>query len=367
MLSETALQELLSFEEVEGKVLSLYLNADLSQQTPDAVRLTARGLLRDVNNGSAPDAVRIEQYLEQSHEWSNPGLAVFSCERRGFFRAIPTAVAFRNRLRVGTTPYVKPLAHFLDYYAHYGVILVDRAGARFFIFHLGELQKTGGAVGEDVRKVKLGSGSSAPGVRGSMGAGRYEQELADRNLREIAAEAADFFAQGQIRRLFIGGTSEVLAQFRDQLPKQMQSRVAATFTMDKMAPEHEVREKSLALLTEDNDRRERQLVSNLIAAAASGSNALLGLDEVLQAVVDGRVQTLVLSDGYRHPGYVHRESGFLLANLARSPIAAAELESVADVVDEAVIRTITQGGQIEVISDNPALEEAGRIGAMLRY
>lgn len=367
MFSEKALQELLSFDAADGKVLSLYLNADLAHQTADAVRLTARGLLRDVNNGTVPDAERIEQYLEQSHEWNNPGVAIFSCQQRDFFRAIPTSVPFRNRLRVGATPYIKPLAHFIDYYAHYGVILVDRAGARFFIFHLGELQKTGGAVGEDVRKVKLGSGSAAPGGRGSMGGGRYEQELAERNLRDIAAEATTFFANGDIRRLFIGGTNEVVAAFRDLLPKQMQSRVAAIFTMDKMAPEHEVREKSLALLTEDNDRRETALVANMITAAAKGANAILGLDETLQAIVDGRVQTLVISDGYRTPGYVQRESGFLAANVALSPFPESDLESVADVIDEAVIRAMAQGGRVEVISDNPELENAGQIGAVLRY
>ncbi|MCZ7667799.1 MAG: hypothetical protein M5U34_11585 [Chloroflexi bacterium] len=44
-----------------------------------------------------------------------------------------------------------------------------------------------------------------------------------------------------------------------------------------------------------------------------------------------------------------------------------ELNEVADVVDLAVASTMNQGGHVEIITDNPELEAAGRIGAILRY
>jgi peptide subunit release factor 1 (eRF1) len=91
------------------------------------------------------------------------------------------------------------------------------------------------------------------------------------------------------------------------------------------------------------------------------------LDDTLQAISDKKVQTLIISDGYRTPGYVHEESGFVVANLARSPLPEEDLMDVEDVVDAAVLQTMTQGGHVEVISDNPELETIGRIGAILRY
>jgi peptide subunit release factor 1 (eRF1) len=45
----------------------------------------------------------------------------------------------------------------------------------------------------------------------------------------------------------------------------------------------------------------------------------------------------------------------------------AAFDSVIDVVDEAVKRTVEQGGHVEVVSENIQLESAGRIGALLRY
>lgn len=367
MFTQELLQELVSYTAGNGGVLSLYLNVDSTQQSTEAIKLQAKGLLKDVQVNHSQDVSAIEKYLDHSFDWTKPGLAIFSAEKGDFFRAYPVSVSFRNRLRVGQKPYVKPLAHFLDYYAHYGVILIDRLGARFFEFHLGELQATEGFMGEDVRKLKKGGGSSAVGMRGGVGGARHEDEVAQRNLRDAASAAETFFRNRQARRLFLCGTPETVAQFRGMLSKQLQSRIAGTCAMDMNAGEHEVRARSLEMLRQSNEERENQLVTHLLSADATGGEVALGLDDTLQAICDRRVQLLILCDGYRTPGYVHEESGLVVANLTKSPISEKELTAVPDVIDTAVTFTLAQGGRLEIISDNPDLEKAGCIGAMLRY
>jgi hypothetical protein len=224
MFGPEQLQELLSLDIQNERILSLYLGAENTQESVEATKLRVRGMLKEAQLSQEKGATAIERYLDHSYDWSGPGLALFASTGGEFFRAYPTAVSFRNRLRVGQRPYVKPLTHLLDHYAHYGVVLVDRVGARFFEYHLGELQGTEGCMGEDVRKLKKGGGSSAVGMRGGGGGSRREEEVAQRNLREAAATAAQFFANKPIRRLFLGGTAETVAQFRDMLPKKLQSR-----------------------------------------------------------------------------------------------------------------------------------------------
>jgi peptide subunit release factor 1 (eRF1) len=147
----------------------------------------------------------------------------------------------------------------------------------------------------------------------------------------------------------------------------MQSCIAGTFPIEMNAGEHEVRQRSLTLLREANVEREKKLVETMVTLQAKGGNAVVGLDDTLQAISDKRVQTLIISDGFRAPGYIHDESGFLVANLAKSPLSDKELSQVEDVVDAAVAQTMGQGGHVEIISDNRHLEKAGRIGAVLRY
>ena len=372
MFSQEHMQELVTYEGNGDGVVSVYLDTDNTRQSVEAIKLTARGLLKDVQPQREKEAQAIERYLDHSFDWSKPGLALFCGKGGDFFRAYQSPVAFRNRVRLSARPYVKPLTHLLDHYAHFGVIVVDRVGARFFAYHLGELQETDGFVGEEVRRLKDGAGSSAVGRRGGAGmsgpgGGRHEDEVAARNMRESAAAANQFFVEHPIRRLFLGGTSENLAQFREMLPKQLQSCLVGSFPMDIDAPESEVRQRALNLLREVNAEREEKLVEQMVSAHASGANAVVGLDETLQAISEKRVETLIISDGFRTPGYVHEASGYLVANLARSPLVESELSEAADVVEAAVAHTVAQGGHVEVIAENPQLEAAGRIGAILRY
>ena len=372
MFSQEDMQELLAYEGNGDGVVSVYLDTDSARQSTEAIRLTARGLLKEVQPQHEKEAQTIERYLDLGYDWSKPGLALFCGQGGNFFRSYPSPVAFRNRVRLGPRPYVKPLAHFLDHYAHFGVIVVDRVGGQFYEYHLGESQATESFTGEEVRKVKRGGGSSAVGRRGGggesgPGGGDHEDEVAARNLRECAAAAGRFYASSPIRRLFLGGTNETVAQFREMLPKQLQSCLAGSFAVDKDMGEPEVRRRALELLRQANAEREAQLVERLVTLHAMGATAVVGLDDVLQAVSDKRVEALIISDGFRYQGYIDEPSGFVVANLARSPLAESELAEVDDVIDAAVAQTVAQGGHVEIIADNPALENAGRIGAILRY
>lgn len=371
MFSQDHMQELLGYEANGTGVVSVYLDTDSTQQSVEAIKLQARGLLKEVQATNDKEADVIERYLDLSYDWANPGLALFCGSGGDFFRAYTSPVAFRNRIRLGSRPYVKPLTHLLDHYAHFGVILVDRVGGRFYEYHLGELQATDGYTGEDVRKLKDGGGSSAVGRRGGgdsgPGGSKHEEQVVSRNLRETATAANQFFANRPIRRLFLGGTTETVAQFRDMLPKQLQSCVAGTLSIDVDAAEPAIRRQALDLLGEVNAEREAKLVERLVTLYAMGSTAVAGVDDTLQAISDKRVETLIISDGFRTPGYTDAPSGFVVANLARSPLSEADLTAVDDVIDAAVAQTVAQGGHVEVINDNPALEDIGRIGAILRF
>lgn len=367
MFSQEQMQELLGYEGNGDGVVSVYLDTDSTRQSAETIKLIARGLLKEIQPQHDKDAETIERYLDLGYDWSKPGLALFSGNGGDFFRAYTAPVAFRNRIRLGKRPYVKPLAHLLDHYAHFGVILVDRVNGRFFEYHLGELQASDTFKGEEVRKLKSGTGSSAVGRRGGTGGSKHEEEVALRNLRECATAAGRFYADRPIRRLFLGGTSEVTAQFREMLPKQLLSCLVGAFPMDIETGENEVRRYALQQLREVNAERENRLVDRLVDLSAMGGNAVVGLDDTLQAVSDKRVENLIISDGFRAPGYVHEPSGFVVANLARSPLDVSELAEVADVVDAAVAQTVSQGGHVEIIAENPNLEAAGRIGAILRF
>ncbi len=139
-------------------------------------------MLKDIELPS--DVMAVDNYFSREFDWSGRSVAVFSCAPDDFFRAYSLAIPIRNQVMVGDRPHVKPLASLLDYYGGYGVVLVDKQGARLFSFHLGELKEQEGILGESVRHTKHGGASAKPGMRGGMaGQTRYEDEVAERNMR----------------------------------------------------------------------------------------------------------------------------------------------------------------------------------------
>ena len=295
-------------------------------------------------------------------------LAVFSCSPKNFFRAYPLAVPVRNLIHISDRPSVKPLAALLDNYGGYGVVLVDKQGARLFFFHMGELREQEGVLGETVKRAKHGGGASAvPGRRGSNEASRSMDEVVERNMKDSAEFAMHFFEENHVRRILIGGTDENVKGFCSLLPKAWQSLVMGTFPMSMTASHNEVRTRALELGMQAETEREKRLVERLITQAAKGNGAVTGLDDTLTALNEGRIQTLIISEGFRKNAYRCKSTGWLTTRPEEGCNGEDDIEKVYDVVDYMVNQVMRSGGEVDVVMSNAELEKNGSIGAILRY
>jgi peptide subunit release factor 1 (eRF1) len=366
MLTESDLRELLDFH-ANAPVLSVYLNTEPAGGSADAHKLRLRSMLKEVE--LPEDVLRVERFVDHEFDWSGRSVAIFSCVGDDFFRAYDFAVPVRSRVRVSDRPHVKPLADLLDAYGGYGVALVDKQGARLFYFHLGELREQEGMLGESVRRTKRGGGSQATGRRGgSAGQTNYAEEVAERNIKDAVDFAARFFGEKNVRRILLGGTDDNLTVFRAHLPKAWQSLVVGTFPVSMTASHNEVLERAMQIGREAERRRESRLVESLITGAAKGKGGVLMLEDTLSAVHQGRVLTLLISDGYRAPGRRCKSCGFVTSKRVQScPFCGGKFEPIPDAVELAVRKVLQAGGDVEVLHDAPTLQEHGNIGALLRY
>jgi peptide subunit release factor 1 (eRF1) len=141
----------------------------------------------------------------------------------------------------------------------------------------------------------------------------------------------------------------------------------ATFPMSMTASLPEVRTRALELGIQAETERERNLVENLITQAAKKNGAVIGLEDTLKAINDGRVQTLVIHDGFRKNAFRCKSTGLLTTRPEEFCDGEADTETVYDVVEYVVNQVMRSGGDIEVVMSDPALEQAGSIGAFVRY
>lgn len=366
MLTDKDFQELLSFQS-SRPVLSVYLNTNPSEGSADTYKLTLRNMLKTID--LSDDVAAVEKYFSRQFDWSGKSVAVFSCAPEGFFRAFPLAIPMRSRVRINTSPHVKPLADLLDFYGGYGVVLIDKQGARVFHFHLGELAEQDGIVGKDIKHTKRGGSSTVPGRMGGV-AGRtnYVDELTERNMREIVDFSGRFFAEKNVRRILIGGTDENIALYKSMLPKSWQSLVVGSFPMSMTANVDDVLERALHIGRQAEHKQAMQMIDVVLTNTAKKKGGVHHLDETLRAIHDGRVQTLVISEGYRAAGKQCLGCGFLTAQAVDAcPYCSQAFQHIPDAVELAVRRVMLQGGDVEVMHHERALKELGGIGAILRY
>jgi len=366
MITEQNLQELLHYQP-EHPVLSVYLNSDPAEGNTEFHRLRLRSLVKDVPLTADTDA--IVEYIERHHDWSGKSVAIFSCSPDHFLRTYSLALPLQSRVRVSNRPHFKPLADLLDSYGGYGVVLVDKQGARFFHFHLGELQEQDGMLGESVRHTKRGGGSQVTGTRGGVaGQTGYVEEVTERNMRDAIEFATHFFAEKHVRRIVIGGTDDNVALFRSMLPKAWQSLIVGSFPISMVASQHEVLQKAMSIGEEAEKRREIQLVKQVVTNSAKGKGGVVGMQDTLDALRAGRVHTLVIQGGYRQTGARCSSCGYLASSPVDScPFCGAATENVADVADLAVGEVMRSGGEVEVLRPEHIEEGFDRIGALLRY
>ncbi|MFN2226199.1 MAG: hypothetical protein ACK2UY_07825 [Anaerolineae bacterium] len=371
MFTDQDLNDLVEFRAEGSTVLSVYLNVDPTQHSSDEYKLTLRALLKDVADEAAPaDVGAVENYFDFEYDWQGKGVVVFSCKGEDFWRSYSLAVPVHNYAYVSHRPYIKPLTDVLDAYGRYGVILVDSAGARMFLFNLGELEEATGTLGEEVRRVKHGGASGVAGMRGGMTAraARRGEEVVLRNLKEVSEDTESFCQSNSCQRLVLGGTEANVSQFMDVLPKSLQDKVIGSFTIDFNAPVGDIQTGSMTLIEERAEEREEELVNEMIAGWKRGSGATAGLSDTLIALQEHRPWILLVSAGYEASGFRCKNCRYLMLVEPREcPLCGGDVERVEDLVDTMTHRALEQGVEVEIVRGNEKLDEAGSIGALLRY
>jgi peptide chain release factor subunit 1 len=269
-------------------------------------------------------------------------------------------------------PYIKPLADYADAYDRYGVVLVDREGARLFLFNQGALQEATGMLGEEI-KAQLsdatgrgGRSGAGPGLGKSPGVDRKIEHIAAQNLREVVDLTQRFYRAGHCDRIILGGTDQNRARFMSLLPKSLEGKVIGEISIDMYASEDEVLDRSMPVIEESIVERKAALVENLITAAHKEMGSL-GLGRTLLAMQERRIQTLVIQEGYRHAGRMCTNCGYLtLSESDVCSVCGGGVQVLEDIVDHLVHRAIEMDVEV-VFVDDEALAEAGGIGSIWRF
>jgi peptide subunit release factor 1 (eRF1) len=376
-LSEERLRRLARFHVPGHKVLSLYLNLDpssfgtatarghaitsLIDSARHALEAEAESLPHDDRMQLRADLERAEQELRDGDlAVGAHGVVLFAASKLGLFEVIRLPKPVPQEAVLSELPYIEPLTY-IGTPDRWYVVLVNRRVARF-------LRGVGERLEEEKKRTDPVPGRHSQGGRSQPNYQRSIDQDAAEHLKRTAEELARMLRSRPVARLLVGATEETWAEFERKLPSDMQRLVVGRFDIDvgDATPEDVV--KAAGPLLEDAERgEERELLDQLEDRIGAGGRAGAGLDAVLVALNERRVDTLLFEPDLTAPGAMCPNDRFLTTAPGECPIDGAQLEALDNVVDAALHEAISQSARTVPVRHYPDLGPLGRIAALLRF
>jgi hypothetical protein len=376
-LTDDTLRTLSEVEADEPVVVSLFFDLDPAQLATPAARATqitsllsdldallgAPDLSRDAAGELKRDRDRIERWLRDDDldVGGAAAVAIFSSAALDVFEVVGLPDAVGAAVHLDQRPILEPVMGLEDD-GDWCVLLATRDSARLF---------RGGPTGiREIRNVQsdVKNQHSAGGWSQARFERSVEQEV-EWHLERVTDLLFRHFKRRPFDHLIIGANRESLRPaLEDETHAYLTERIRGWVDIDeKLASEAEVFEAVRELMDAHVEQQERELLERFAAERATDGRAAEGLEPVLAALVERRVETLLVVEGATAAGTKCVTCGWLgPAGQRHCSVDQTALDSVDNIVEPAIQAAIQQAAAVHVLKhdDSPV---PGPVAALLRY
>jgi peptide subunit release factor 1 (eRF1) len=294
----------------------------VEEKEPDLSHAT-RLRLRD-------DIARIRDYAKSADFDSTHGLAIFAAAGADLFEALHLPNSVENRVCVDSTPHVAPLVGYPN--GSWCVALVTRRDARLLL----------GGAARLVELERLDDDVPGRHDQGGLSQSRYERhidEQAHQHLKRVARRLGELCRDGDFDHLLVGGTGQSYSELAELLDNETRERLCGRLSVDvEHVGDAEVAAAAEPLMREHQRQRRLELLERVDEGLAPNGHAAVGVDEVVIALEQQRVATLLIDS--RQPD---------------------------DVVESAIVRALAQDADVLRVVDEPRIDAHGGVAALLRF
>src|SRR3954462_7045395 len=314
------LRELATLRPQGARVLSVFLNLDPAEfaEPParaseirsviDELRRDARAqadsLGHDEKIALRADVDRIDDFLSSFSPKGAHGVVVYACGPADLFEVIRLPRPIETRAVIDDSPLIEPLAELIGA-GSWLVVLVNRQTGRMFLGDRERLDEVDVIVDDVHGQHKQGGLSQARYQRS------VDEDVQD-HLRGVAEAAFVHFKRAPFDNLLLGGPQETVTEFESKLHAYLQERVMGRIAVDvENTSVDEVHRAAAVKIEEYVRQRDRGALDRLTEGLSKGSRAAAGLDDVLEALNERRVEILLLEPGYQVPGCTCPQCGWV--------------------------------------------------------
>ena len=362
-----------------GRVLSVYFDLDPAEFATGAARASqitsvcdeAARLVDEHADELDHDAlVALREDVERVRGLFDPqsmgaggvrGIAVFACGPADLLEVVRVPHPLDSRVLIGETPHIEPLVAAGDR-ERWVVALVNRREGKVFSGSEDGFEELG----------NLSDDTHGQHTQGGWSQRRYEESVENEkqdHLERVARALLALLRRRPFDRLLIGGPEPIDAEFEGRLHPYLAERLAGRVDLDvETATAADVLAAAAPVFEARRHEHEHEVIERLRAGIGRGPDgrAVAGLDDVLSALNEQRVEVLLLEPNLAKRGWTDPATGYLAAAPGPSP-TGGELEALEDVVEAAIEKAVEQSAEVLVLRDQPDLGPHGGIAAVLRF
>jgi len=321
----------------------------------------------------------VSELLVQRQEPGKNGLALFASRGLGLWRPHFFRRAFQPELCADAIPHLAQLVRLSADREPAIVVVPGPEGADIYQLLLGDL-----AVEESLRgfvprrerdEWNPGAAQHGRSYERVEKDDRHAEAHVLRNRRRAAAQAATLFDRTPGAHLVLVGTAEAVAAFERELPERMRAAVVARLPRPREwesgdGPRRDgVVNGATAAVAAHGLEAGLRSVERVVGESLRGGSAVLGPEEVVVALNEGRVQQLVLEEDFARDGWrcTNCEAlGTSGGSAGACPYCNGGLARVRDLGEAMVARTLGEGGGVEVVPHSSRLHGYSGVAAFLR-
>lgn len=350
-------------------VLSVFLDIDPSQAQREGFEAALLNLwkpLRAAMKGTDLED-RVEEEIERAtgyvRDWKQPpgrSVAIFSCAPRNLFVPVAFEIPLDAGARFAERPYVLPILMAADEHERYTVLLLDKERALVMQVWMGRIE-------DRIEIVDTVPGRTAAGGWSQAGFARHREYHVDRHLHRVIDELWRLHRQHLLGRLLLGGPPEVCAALRAILPRSLSRTIEAEFAGESFAGDADVLLRVADIAERAERDHETELVDRLLDASPNAR--VMGWDDTLSALGEGRVHVLFIARGQTASGYACPDGHItVVEQLETCPFCHEPVWPVSDLGSWAVGRALYTGASVEFLG-GPAAERLrpAVVAGSLRY
>jgi peptide subunit release factor 1 (eRF1) len=302
----------------------------------------------------------IREVLEENPTRAE-GVCVFACALLDFVRGYPISMPLPNEIHVGPAPYIRPLAELQDEHQTFAVLACSNRATRIYLVTneaVDSQERVRGGVKNHVRK-------------GGWSQMRYSRRRSNQLLqyaKEVASALEELVRAHRLERIVLLGSAETMNEIEEALAPTVAEKVVGKERFDLHQGEDAVLEEAYELYFAEEREEEQRYWERIHNEYKRNGLAAVGPTEVLDALRQGRVETLLITRDAQIRGVQCRECEHVVHGVPQTcQQCGSDSIFEIDLLEALTRHAKLTGAHVEFSDEIPGLTRVKHAAALLRY